>query len=246
MMQLGSMKCIVGSSLMTNDQLKNGVESLIGILEKLYEAEIAPEVVIDDDDDDVIDGILPPTITNKPHKLAGEEIATLFREYRKTEQLPVFERNKNTKYLHGTEPDSISEQMVIIGDIITERGIDLPSQKNYADYFKGGQFEHVRFWLDHKKEFPKLWLYAVRIASANPTEVSCESLFSESGYASCPRRTRLKTENFERETIMSHNMQKVYFDLENAVDTYMKRDENKDWGISNNRDDLNYMERRES
>lgn len=61
--------------------------------------------------------------------------------------------------------------------------------------------------------FPKLWMYAVRIALANPTEVSCKALFSQSGYASTSRRTRLKLATFERETMLAYNLQKVYFDL---------------------------------
>jgi len=192
---------------------------------------------------------LPAQNTNQPHSSAEEEVSLYFREYRKVEQLPVFKRKEDTKYLHGTESNTISDSMIIIGNEIEERGQDLPSGKNYADYFKSGKFQHIRYWMDHKTQFPKVWIYAVQIASANPTEVSCESLFSQSDYASTSRRTQMKSVTFERETIIAHNLQRVYFDVEHAIDTYMKRKANKDWGnavdddYDGSRDDLFYLDR---
>ncbi len=131
----------------------------------------------------------------------------------------------------------LSDNMIIIGDEIEQQGANLPSGKNYADYFKFGKFQHVQFWLHHQKQFPKLWMYALQIASANPTEVSCESLFSQSGYASTSRNTRMKSINFECQTIIAHNLKKVYFDIEQAVNKYKKREKNNEWG-----DDDNYCD----
>jgi hypothetical protein len=86
-------------------------------------------------------------------------------------------------------------------------------------------------------------MYAVRIALANPTEVSCKALFSQSGYASTSRRTRLKSVTFEHETILAYNLNKVYFDLDHAVNTYMKREELKNWDEDeDDRDGLFYLE----
>ena len=42
----------------------------------------------------------------------------------------------------------------------------------------------------------------------------------------------MKSVTFECETIIAHNLQRVYFDVEHAIDTYMKRKENKDWGTN--------------
>ena len=60
----------------------------------------------------------------------------------------------------------------------------------------------------------------------------------------------MKSVTFERETIIAHNLQRVYFDVEHAIDTYMKRKENnKDWGnavdddYDGSRDDLFYLDR---
>lgn len=240
----GSLKLMVRSSLLTSDQVTRGMDDLIGVLEEQYELESTVSVDGSDDDDDSITcGLLPPKKTNKARMHAEEEVSLLFREYRKSEQLPVFKRTANTKYLHGTESNTISDHMIIIGDEIEQRGAYLPSGKNYADYFKFGKFQHIQFWLHHQKQFPKLWMYALRIASANPTEVSCESLFSQSGYASTSRNTRMKSVNFERETIIANNLQNVYFDIERAVDTYMKRENNKEWGDDDDcRDAMFYLD----
>jgi hypothetical protein len=118
---------------------------------------------------------------------------------------------------------------ITIGDEIDKRGENLPSGKNLADYFRAkedGVFDHIRFWMDHKDEFPTLWPYAIERASCNPTEVSCESLFSISGYKSGARQTTLKARQFEREVIISYNIQHVFFDIEHAVNVFLKRTEN--------------------
>ena len=147
----------------------------------------------DDLDDEAFGGALAGLLCSKQpnaYQKAVEEVSLYLYEYRKSHQLPVFEKNNNTKYLHGTISDTISDGMITLGDVVKERGHDLPSGKNYADYFKLGHFDHICFWLDHQEVFPKLWMYAVRIALANPTKVSCEALFSQSGYASTSRRAR--------------------------------------------------------
>jgi hypothetical protein len=151
------------------------------------------------------------------------------KHYKRPELLPTFKKTDKTKYLHGVESDTISDTTIVIGDEIEKCGNDLPSGRNYADYFKIGTFEYIRFWVDHLKDFPKLWSYAVEIASCNPTEVSCESLFSQSGYASNSRRTKLKSRQFEREVIIANNLQKVYFDIDHAIEIFMEQERKKDW-----------------
>ena len=75
-----------------------------------------------------------------------------------------------------------------------------------------------------------------------PTEVSCETLFSESGYSSSARRTRLKSIQFEREVNIAHNLQWVFFDMDRAVDTFIYRQQNKKWDDDEGRDALGFME----
>ena len=97
--------------------------------------------------------------------------------------------------------------------------------------------------MDHSKKFPKLWSFAVERASCNPTEVSCETLFSESGYASTARNTKLSSRQFEREVSIARNIQVVYFDIEHAVDVFLARKKKGDWDEDEEaRDALFYME----
>lgn len=241
----------MSSSLLTKDQREKGINTLIRVIEDQYESELTTlehDSEEEEDDDDIQVAGLFRAQKNNPRQKAVDEISSYLYDYRKMAQLPEFKKTNGTKYLHGTDSDTISDSMITIGDEVSKPGCDLPSGKNYANYFKLGKFDHVRFWIDHQVEFPKLWAYAVQIASANPTEVSCESLFSQSGYASTARRTRVKSVTFERETLLAHNLQTVFFDLEHAVDTFLKREQNKDWDESqdNERDDLFYLEQQDS
>ena len=148
--------------------------------------------------------------------------------YKNTKVEPKFVRNENTICLHRTESDSISDTMVVIGEKVEEKGEDLPSGRNLANFFdKDGHFQYIKFWMDHKSYFPKLSSYAIERASCNPTEVSCETLFSESGYASNARRTGLKSRQFEREVMLAHNLKNVFFDIERAIDVYVEREKKK-------------------
>ena len=54
----------------------------------------------------------------------------------------------------------------------------------------------------------------------------------------------MKSTQFEREVIVAHNLQNVYFDFDfdRAVDIFMKREKNKDWNDEETRDALYYME----
>ena len=156
--------------------------------------------------------------------------------------MPKYKKTSTTKHLYGKEFDDLSDETIVIGEEIEEKGEDLPSGKNYVDYFTKSGFDYIKFWYDHKQQFPKLWSYAIEKASCNPTEVSCETLFSESGYASNSRRTKLKSKQFEREVIVSHNLQNIYVDLERAVDIFIKRNDEKEWNDDEDRDALFYME----
>lgn len=236
---------MVDSSLLTSEQAKRGVKGLTDLLEKEYEKD-EPEVDDDaaDDSNDEDDEYCPRSENLfNPRNKAMEEMNRFIRNYKRSELLPTFKENENTKILHGTECATISDHVITIGNVIKEPGEDLPSGMNYSKYFDTmGKFQHVQFWLEHKKQFPKLWAYAVGIASANPTEVSCETLFSQSGYASNSRRTRLKSKHFERQTIVASSLQNVFFDVERAVDLFIKREDKNDWGDGGLRDELNYGE----
>lgn len=52
----------------------------------------------------------------------------------------------------------------------------------------------------------------------------------------------MKSRQFEREVIIANNLQKVYFDIDHAIEIFMERERKKDWNDEETRDDLFYME----
>lgn len=73
--------------------------------------------------------------------------------------------------------------------------------------------------------FHEPWAYSTEIGSVNPSEVSCETLFSQLGYASNLRRAGLDSQQ-----LMPHNhcLQPRYyvFDEDNVVHTFLKYEKN--------------------
>ena len=86
-----------------------------------------------------------------------------------------------------------------MGHPLINRGEDLPSKKNLADYLdKKGRIDLLEFFNDHKDRFPNLFTIVQREASRRAVEVGCERFFGLSGYISQPRRSRLNVRNYER------------------------------------------------
>jgi hypothetical protein len=52
----------------------------------------------------------------------------------------------------------------------------------------------------------------------------------------------LKSRQFEREVIIANNLQKVYFDIDHAIEIFMERERKKDWNDEETQNDLFYME----
>jgi hypothetical protein len=82
---------------------------------------------------------------------------------------------------------------------VESMGRDLPSWKNLADYNinERGQMQLLKFFADHHKSFPTLWILMQKEASHCVVEVRCERIFGLSGYVSSPWRTRLGVQNYE-------------------------------------------------
>jgi len=92
------------------------------------------------------------------------------------------------------------------------RGKDLPSKRNHADYVESnGNYDIVKYLVDHKKEFPAL--HSVGVGELCPhlsTEVDCESLFSLAGFKSHPRRTQTDIRNYECLVVTKHRSQSIH------------------------------------
>lgn len=52
----------------------------------------------------------------------------------------------------------------------------------------------------------------------------------------------MKSRQFEREVIIANNLQKVYFDIDHAIEIFMERERKKDWNDEETQNDLFYME----
>ncbi len=66
---------------------------------------------------------------------------------------------------------------------VQENGKDLSSGKNFGTYVnEKGRMDVLKFFEDHKKFFPTLWIVVQREAARQVVEVSCEQFFELSGY----------------------------------------------------------------
>ena len=150
------------------------------------------------------------------------------------EELELFESYKLKKYLPKIDTDS-DKSSVLSGTIdgktrriwvgpVLKKGRNLPSGRNLADYIDNrGRIDLVKFFEDHKKIFPTLWIVVQRESSRRVVEVGCERFFSISGYVSSARRTRLGVRTYERIALLAIILKKVYIDKEWVAKEYLRR-----------------------
>jgi hypothetical protein len=81
----------------------------------------------------------------------------------------------------------------------------------------------LKFFADHQKSFPTLWILVQKEASHRVVEVGCERLFGLSGYVSLPWRTQLGVRNYERLAMLSSIVQNVYVNEKWVAQEYLRR-----------------------
>jgi hypothetical protein len=143
--------------------------------------------------------------------------------------------------------DSLKLGHIEMGKVI-KRGDDISGNTpfvncNLATFIQNdnGRFDLLGF-LDLQKEcFPTLFKLAACLASIRTNEVGCERFFSNAGFVSCPRRTRLNVRNYECLSTLRSNMQKVYIDEDWVIDTYMEMEKAKSWNTLDSKDDLRVL-----
>ena len=127
--------------------------------------------------------------TNSNYNRAEEEFNT-FESFKRNKYRPKWAR-VNSEILSGIGHNG-NMQEINVGPV-EENGKDLPSGKNLGDYInEKGRMDVLKFFEDHKKYFPTLWIIAQREAARRVVEVGCEQFFGLSGYISSPRRSRLE------------------------------------------------------
>ena len=118
---------------------------------------------------------------------------------------------------------------ILVGPV-EEKGDNLPSGKNIADYVdERGRMNLLLFFEDHSSMFPTLWLISQCEMSNQVVEVGCERFFNLSGCVSAPRRARLKVRTYERLAMIAAMIQKVHIDYEWVAKEYLRRSREKVW-----------------
>ena len=98
-------------------------------------------------------------------------------------------------------------------------------------------FDLIKFLDRNKKTFPYLYKLGCCLASLKTNEVGCERFFSQAGYVSNPRRTRLNVHNYEAMAMLKRNMQQVFIDEDWVVQQYMSLESSKGWETEETRQD---------
>ena len=154
-----------------------------------------------------------------PTEKAKNELKKYYNTFEHSIYLPKMEpKNVLGALDNNGHPKAPVYGLVPVAVVSGGRGKDLPSKRNHADYVEGnGNYDIVKYLVDHKKEFPAL--HSVGVGELCPhlsTEVDCESLFSLAGFKSHPRRTQTDICNYERLVVTKHRSQSIHI-LESKV-----------------------------
>jgi hypothetical protein len=96
-----------------------------------------------------------------------------------------------------------------------------------------GKMDVLKFFEDHKKFFPTLWIIVQHEADRQVVEVGCEQFFELSGYISSPRRCRLGVRTYKRVAILASIIQNVYIDNNWEAQQYIERSKKGIWKKEN-------------
>jgi hypothetical protein len=184
---------------------------------------------MDSSDDDVI----TPT-ENASYTMANTKF-TAFEKLKRKKYMPVLAKSEHGS-LRGKYFGKTRELWVAP---VESKGKDLPSGKNLADYInERGQMQLLKFFADHKKSFPTLWVLVQKEASRRVVEVGCKRFFGLSGYVSSPRRTRLGVRNYERLAMLSSIVHNVHVDEKWVAQEYLRRCKMNKWKKADDDDAL--------
>ena len=183
-------------------------------------------------------------VMNTNFQKAQNELAIL-EEYKTKKYRPEFDEKKCRVISQEADVEDpmtcgiTTKTFQICYGPVKERGHNLPSGKNLADYIDGdGQFSMLDFMSDHSKQLPTLWIQGQCEESRRIVEVGCERFFNLAGYVSSPKRTALLVRNYECLSMLSSLIQKVYVDEEWVAQEYLSRCKADRWKASEDEEAL--------
>jgi hypothetical protein len=166
----------------------------------------------------ITDGYLAEK-TNCGYNRAEEEFNT-FESFKHKKYRPKWVKAKS-EILSSIGLNGNMEEIVV--GPVEENGKDLPSGKNLGDYVnEQGRMEVLKFFEEHKKYFPTLWIIAQHEAAQRVVEVGCEQFFGLSGYISSPRHSRLGVQTYKRVAMLASIIQSIYIDNHWVAQQYIE------------------------
>ncbi len=107
-------------------------------------------------------------------------------------------------------------------------------QNKLGDYVnEKGRMDVLKFFEEHKKYFPTLWIIVQHQAARQVVEVGCERFFGLSGYISSPRRSRLGVRTYERVSMLALIIQSVHTDNKCVAQQYIEWCKKGSWKKKN-------------
>ena len=195
-----------------------------------------------------------PVRTNKYSMLQSVSVDYTSPQQQAKSEFQEFQRYNDVAYLPLMKPLTIlgwidengdpKEPVYEIGPVVM-KGKNLDHKgRNHADYVdKTGDYDIVRYLTDFADRYPALNHVAIgQLCPHVTTEVDCESLFSQSGFLSHPRRTKTEIRTYERLVTGKHRLQRIYCHVPDVVRLYMERHSKNEWDEKDNRDDIAFLE----
>ena len=169
-------------------------------------------------------------------------------------EFELFQKYNDVAYLPEMRPITVLGAIDDVGDPrepvyeigpVIKPGKNLNNHSNtHADYvYEKGGYDIVRYLTDFADRFPSL--YHVGIDQLCPhisTEVDCDSLFSQAGFMSHPRRAHTNIRTYERLVIGKHRLQRIYCHVPAVFRLYMERHKSDDWEEKDNHEDDRFLE----
>jgi hypothetical protein len=193
-----------------------------------------PSLCVDSDernsnDSSSTDGYLAEK-TNYNYNRAEEEFNT-FESFKRNKYRPKWVKAKS-EILSGIGLNSNMEE-IIVGPV-EENEKDLPTGKKMGDYVnEKGRMDVLKYFEEHKKYFPTLWIIAQREATQQVVEVGCEQFFGLSSYISSPRRSRLGVQTYKHVAMLASIIQSNYIDNHWMAQQYIEQCKKGSWKKEN-------------